>query len=101
MTQLLHRISAPTRAALLQNASCLSTTAGSVEAIRHITDEWGGQVNPADAAELDRWWHWASFTVAGKRVGPLLPGVTGKTSAQWRRGISEDSTQSQNRSADS
>jgi hypothetical protein len=30
-----------------------------------------------------------------------VPGVTGKTSAQWRRGISEDSTQSQNRSADS
>jgi len=71
MTQLLHRVCAPTRTALLQNASCLSTTAGSVEAIRHITDEWSGEVEAADAAELDRFHHWASFTVAGKRIGPL------------------------------
>ncbi|MCX4515933.1 ATP/GTP-binding protein [Streptomyces sp. NBC_01619] len=72
MTQLLHRLSPDVRTALLQNASCLSTTAGSVEAIRHITNEWGDQVNPDDAAELDRYHHWASFTVAGKRIGPLL-----------------------------
>ena len=72
MTQLLHRLGSDVRTALLQNASCLSTTAGSVEAIRIITDEWGGQVNPAEAAELDRYHHWASFTVAGKRIGPLL-----------------------------
>ncbi len=72
MTQLLHRISTATRAALLQNASTLSTTAGSTDAIRHITEEWSGQVTPADAAELPRFHHWASFTVAGNRVGPLL-----------------------------
>lgn len=72
MTQLLHRLSGDVRTALLQNASCLSTTAGSVEAVRHITNEWGDQVSPEDAAELDRYRHWASFTVAGKRVGPLL-----------------------------
>ncbi|WP_406278307.1 hypothetical protein OHT93_36850 [Streptomyces sp. NBC_00191] len=72
MTQLMHRLSPDVRTALLQNASCLSTTAGAIDAIRHITDEWGGQVNPADAAELERYHHWASFTVAGKRVGPLL-----------------------------
>ncbi|MEU4266103.1 ATP/GTP-binding protein [Streptomyces argenteolus] len=72
MTQLLHRLSADVRTALLQNASCLSTTAGSVEAVRHITNEWGDQVSPEDAAELDRYRHWASFTVAGRRVGPLL-----------------------------
>ncbi|WLQ53901.1 ATP/GTP-binding protein (plasmid) [Streptomyces poriferorum] len=72
MTQLLHRLSGDVRTALLQNASCLSTTAGSVEAVRYITDEWGDQVSPADAAELDRYRHWASFTVGGKRVGPLL-----------------------------
>ncbi|MER7817111.1 ATP/GTP-binding protein [Streptomyces sp. NPDC096153] len=71
MTQLLHRISGDVRTALLQNASCLSTTAGSVEAIRHITDEWNGQVTPAEAADLERFHHWASFTVAGKRIGPL------------------------------
>ncbi|MFC7934572.1 ATP/GTP-binding protein, partial [Streptomyces cinereoruber] len=57
---------------ILQNASCLSTTAGSVEAVRLITNEWGDQVSPEDAAELDRYRHWASFTVAGRRVGPLL-----------------------------
>ncbi|WP_405803527.1 hypothetical protein OG729_00575 [Streptomyces sp. NBC_00210] len=72
MTQLLHRLSPDVRTALLQNASSLSPTAGSVEAIRHITDEWGGQVDPADATELDKYYHWASFTVAGKRVGPLM-----------------------------
>ncbi|MFD6274517.1 hypothetical protein ACFWFI_02835 [Streptomyces sp. NPDC060209] len=71
MTQLLHRLSGDVRTALLQNASCLSTTAGSIEAVRYITDEWGDQVSSADAAELDRYRHWASFTVAGKRVGPL------------------------------
>nr|WSU78948.1 ATP/GTP-binding protein [Streptomyces anulatus] len=72
MTQLLNRLSPDVRTSLLQNASCLSTTAGSIDAIRHITDEWGDQVAPAEAAELDRYHHWASFTVAGKRVGPLL-----------------------------
>ncbi|MEV6781965.1 ATP/GTP-binding protein [Streptomyces sp. NPDC051098] len=72
MTQLLHRLSPEVRTALLQNASCLSTTAGSIEAIRHITGEWGDQVDPAEAAELDRYHHWASFTVRGKRIGPLL-----------------------------
>ncbi|MFD3938220.1 ATP/GTP-binding protein [Streptomyces sp. NPDC058611] len=72
MTQLLQRLTPTTRAALLQNASCLSTTAGSVEAIAQITNQWpGSSVTPADAAGLERWWHYASFTVAGKRVGPL------------------------------
>jgi hypothetical protein len=72
MTQLLHRLGPEVRTALLQNASCLSTTAGSIEAIRYITDEWGDQVSTADAAELPRYHHWASFTVGGNRVGPLL-----------------------------
>ncbi|MGW1768218.1 ATP/GTP-binding protein [Streptomyces sp. NPDC002073] len=72
MTQLLHRLSGATRTALLQNASCLSTTAGSTDAIAQITGEWGGTVTVADAAELDRWWHYASFTIGGKRIGPLL-----------------------------
>ncbi|MEV7618245.1 ATP/GTP-binding protein [Streptomyces sp. NPDC089799] len=72
MTQLLDRLSGPTRTALLQNASCLSTTAGSAAAIGQITGEWGGKVTVEDVAELDRWWHYASFTAAGKRIGPLL-----------------------------
>ncbi|WP_251059368.1 ATP/GTP-binding protein [Streptomyces sp. ISL-87] len=72
MTQVLHRLSPTTRAALMQNASCLSTTAGSIDAITEITDQWPDTVTPHDVAGLDRWWHYASFTVAGKRVGPLL-----------------------------
>lgn len=72
MTQLLHRLAPATRAALLQNASCLSTTAGSAEAIAQITSQWPGtSVTAEDVAALDRWQHYASFTVAGTRVGPL------------------------------
>ncbi|UQW99127.1 type IV secretory system conjugative DNA transfer family protein [Streptomyces sp. RerS4] len=71
MTQLLHRLQPETRAALMQNASCLSTTAGSVEAITQVTAQWPDTITPADVAGLDRWHHYASFTVAGKRIGPL------------------------------
>ncbi|MGW6971678.1 ATP/GTP-binding protein [Streptomyces sp. NPDC054952] len=72
MTQLLHRLSPTTRSALMQNASCLSTTAGSIDAIAQITDQWPDTITPRDVAGLDRWWHYASFTVDGKRIGPLL-----------------------------
>ncbi|WP_330334783.1 type IV secretory system conjugative DNA transfer family protein [Streptomyces sp. NBC_00536] len=72
MTQLLHRLNPATRAALMQNASCLSTTAGSVEAIAQITAQWPGTtVTPADIAALPRWQHYASFTIDGSRIGPL------------------------------
>lgn len=72
MTQLLHRLNPATRAALLQNASCLSTTAGSAEAISQITSQWPGTtVTAEDVAALDRWQHYASFTVSGTRIGPL------------------------------
>ncbi|MFF4331205.1 ATP/GTP-binding protein [Streptomyces sp. NPDC001591] len=71
MTQLMHRLNPATRSALLQNASCLSTTAGSLEAIAQITDQWPGAVTPRDVTDLERFRHYASFTVAGKRVGPL------------------------------
>ncbi|MFI5831979.1 ATP/GTP-binding protein [Streptomyces sp. NPDC051578] len=72
MTQLLHRLTPATRAALVQNASCLSTTAGSVEAIAQVTDQWPDTITPRDIAGLERWRHYASFTIAGKRIGPLL-----------------------------
>lgn len=71
MTQLMNRLTPTTRSALLQNASCLSTTAGSVEAITQITSQWPGTVTPGDVAGLKRWWHYASFTVDGERIGPL------------------------------
>ncbi|MFF4647295.1 ATP/GTP-binding protein [Streptomyces sp. NPDC001389] len=71
MTQLMHRLSPATRSALLQNASCLSTTAGSAEAIAQITSQWPDTVTARDVAGLERWRHYASFTVAGKRTGPV------------------------------
>ncbi|MFF0746636.1 ATP/GTP-binding protein [Streptomyces sp. NPDC004111] len=72
MTQLLQRLSDPVRASLLQNSSTLTTTAGSMAAIRHITGEWGERVAPEVVARLGRYQHYATFTVKGERVGPLL-----------------------------
>ncbi|MDN3059398.1 ATP/GTP-binding protein [Streptomyces sp. SRF1] len=71
MTQLLQRLSGAVRGSLLQNSSTLSTTAGSLEAIRFITNEWGDQVDPVEVMELDRYHHYISLTVDGRRVGPL------------------------------
>jgi hypothetical protein len=72
MTQLLQRLSDPVRASLLQNSSTLTTTAGSMAAIRHITGEWGERVAAEVVARLGRYQHYATFTVKGERVGPLL-----------------------------
>jgi hypothetical protein len=72
MTQLLDRISAPTRVALMQNASTLSSTSGSQAAVGHVVDEWNGRVSPGEVIDLPKFHRYASFTVAGKRVGPLL-----------------------------
>ncbi|MFI5808719.1 ATP/GTP-binding protein [Streptomyces sp. NPDC051561] len=72
MTQLLQRLSDPVRASLLQNSSTLTTTAGSMAAIRHITGEWGERVAPEAVARLGRYQHYATFTVKGERIGPLL-----------------------------
>ncbi|MGW7600537.1 ATP/GTP-binding protein [Streptomyces antimycoticus] len=71
MTQLLQRLSGAVRGSLLQNSSTLSTTAGSLEAIRFITNEWGDQVDPVEVTELERYHHYISLTVDGRRVGPL------------------------------
>ncbi|MGP4001713.1 ATP/GTP-binding protein [Streptomyces sp. 8N706] len=71
MTQLLQRLSEAVRSSLLQNSSTLTTTAGSVTAIRHITGEWGDQVDPVAVSELKRFHHYATLTVDGKRIGPL------------------------------
>ncbi|QKV90398.1 ATP/GTP-binding protein [Streptomyces sp. NA02950] len=71
MTQLLQRLSPEVRASLMQNSSTLATTAGAVDAIRHVTNEWGDQVDPAEVTELDLYHHYISLTVDGRRVGPL------------------------------
>jgi hypothetical protein len=71
MTQLLARLPAPVRMSLVQNASSLASTAGSQSAITPITAEWGDQPGPEVVAALDRFEHYVSLTVRGRRVGPV------------------------------
>jgi len=72
MTQLLQRVSSATRESLMQNASAISSTAGSVDAVSIVAKEWGGVVDPAEVADLPRFHHYATFTAGGRRIGPLL-----------------------------
>ncbi|NGO79522.1 ATP/GTP-binding protein [Streptomyces sp. YC504] len=72
MTQLLARLPRPVQLSLLQNASSLSTTTGSRAAIAAITAEWGDSPSPERVVALDQFRHYASFTVDGRRIGPLL-----------------------------
>ncbi|MFE1437128.1 ATP/GTP-binding protein [Streptomyces sp. NPDC058739] len=71
MTQLLSRLPAPVRQSLLQNASALATTAGSVSAIAPVTAEWGDDPSPQRVATMERFQHYISLTVHGQRIGPL------------------------------
>ncbi|MFF3207716.1 ATP/GTP-binding protein [Streptomyces sp. NPDC002962] len=71
MTQLLARLPAPVRLSLVQNASTLASTAGSQSAIAAITAEWGEHPSPALVAALDRYEHYISLTVNGRRTGPV------------------------------
>lgn len=71
MTQLLARLPIPVRLSLLQNASTLASTAGSQSAIAPITSEWGDRPGPDIVATLDRFEHYMSLTVRGRRVGPF------------------------------
>ncbi|GGX96501.1 ATP/GTP-binding protein [Streptomyces fructofermentans] len=71
MTQLLARLPAPVRLSLIQNASTLASTAGSQSAIAAITAEWGDHPSPDIVATLDRFEHYLSLTVHGRRIGPV------------------------------
>lgn len=71
MTQLLPRLPTPVRLSLLQNASTLATTAGSKSAIAPITAEWGDTPSPDRVATLDRFEHYVSLNVHGRRIGPV------------------------------
>ncbi|MFG2794800.1 ATP/GTP-binding protein [Streptomyces sp. NPDC048419] len=70
MTQLLSRLPGPVRHSLLQNASTLACTAGSRSAIAPITAEWGDAPGPEVVAALNRFEHYMSLTVGGRRIGP-------------------------------
>ncbi|WP_146051011.1 ATP/GTP-binding protein [Streptomyces noursei] len=72
MTQLLQRVSATTRESMMTNASVISSTAGSIEAVAIVAKEWGGSPDPAEIADLPRYHHYITLTVDGHRVGPLL-----------------------------
>lgn len=71
MTQLLARLPAPVRLSLVQNASTLASTAGSHAAIAAITAEWGDDPPAHVVAALDRYEHYMSLTVDGRRIGPV------------------------------
>ncbi|MET8411748.1 ATP/GTP-binding protein [Streptomyces sp. NPDC005195] len=71
MTQLLARLPAAVRLSLVQNASTLATTAGSVSAIAPITAEWGDNPTPERVATMARFEHYISMNVHGQRLGPV------------------------------
>ncbi|MFD8737491.1 ATP/GTP-binding protein [Streptomyces sp. NPDC059618] len=71
MTQLLARLPGPVRMSLTQNASTLATTAGSRTAVSAITAEWGDNPSPDQVAALNRFEHYTTLTVHGRRIGPL------------------------------
>ncbi|MER6030677.1 ATP/GTP-binding protein [Streptomyces sp. NPDC001851] len=72
MTQLLSRLPTPVRLSLVQNASTLATTAGAKSAIAPITAEWGDDPSPDRVATMDRFEHYVSMNVHGRRIGPVL-----------------------------
>ncbi|MFC9280165.1 ATP/GTP-binding protein [Streptomyces collinus] len=71
MTQLLGRLPQAVRLSLLQNASTLASTAGSQSAVQPVTAEWGEDPGPHLVAALDRFEHYMSLTVRGRRIGPV------------------------------
>ncbi|MFI8193996.1 ATP/GTP-binding protein [Streptomyces sp. NPDC085946] len=71
MTQLLARLPGAVRLSLVQNASTLASTAGSQSAVAPITSEWGDNPGPDVVAALDRYEHYMSLTVHGRRIGPV------------------------------
>ncbi|MFJ8793592.1 ATP/GTP-binding protein [Streptomyces sp. NPDC102462] len=71
MTQLLARLPAAVRLSLVQNASTLATTAGSKSAVAPITAEWGDNPSPERVATMDRFEHYVSMNVHGRRIGPI------------------------------
>ena len=71
MTQLLARLPAAVRLSLVQNASTLATAAGSKSAVAPITAEWGDNPTPDRVATMDRFEHYVSMNVHGRRIGPI------------------------------
>uniref|UniRef100_UPI0018CBFD6E hypothetical protein n=1 Tax=Nocardiopsis sp. CNT312 TaxID=1137268 RepID=UPI0018CBFD6E len=71
MTQMAQRLTRATRDALLQNQSLLSSTAGDVDAVRVVTRQWAGEVQPEALVNLPRYHHILSTTVGGETTAPF------------------------------
>ncbi|MFE4599356.1 ATP/GTP-binding protein [Kitasatospora indigofera] len=71
MAQLLSRVSPATRESVMQNSSVVSTTSGSMTAVRAMAEEWHGAVSAGQIADLPRFSHYVQVTAGGNRVGPL------------------------------
>ncbi|WP_331727381.1 ATP/GTP-binding protein (plasmid) [Kitasatospora sp. NBC_00374] len=114
MVQHLNRVQPTTRESLLQNASVVSTTAGAMAAIRVVTDEWHGAVDPAAVAELSRFQHYVQVTANGAPVGPLRvegpqvkevfkayysPNLVGRMTASANRAVRAEPTEERLRRA--
>ncbi|MCK9871347.1 hypothetical protein MRI28_17170 [Nocardiopsis dassonvillei] len=71
MTQMAQRLTRATRDALLQNQSLLSTTAGEVDAVRVVTRQWAGEVQPEMLVNLPRFHHVLTTTIGGQVTPPF------------------------------
>lgn len=71
MTQMANRLTQQTQQALLQNQSYLSSSAGSIDAVRVVTRQWGKQVEPETVAELPKYHHVMSVQNNGKATTPF------------------------------
>jgi hypothetical protein len=71
MTQMADRLSPDTRKALLQNQSLLASTAGEIDAVRVATRQWGKIIEPETVANLPKYHHVMTATVAGQVTTPF------------------------------
>ncbi|MFE5482947.1 ATP/GTP-binding protein [Streptomyces sp. NPDC056527] len=71
MTQMVLRLSAITRQALLQNQSWLSTCAADYDEAAFVAKRWNGHVSPETITELPRYHYVMSVNLNGARTTPF------------------------------
>ncbi|MFI1177561.1 ATP/GTP-binding protein [Streptomyces melanogenes] len=71
MTQMVLRLSALTRQALLQNQSLLSTCAADFDEAAFIARRWNGHVSPETITELPKYHYVMSITLNGRPTTPF------------------------------
>lgn len=70
-TQMAERLSATTRAALMQNISIMSTSAGELDAARLVTRQWDEVVEAHTITALPKYHHVISVTHENASTGPF------------------------------